>query len=246
MKLTLFLNHRCNLRCTYCYTGENDTLHWVVEEPAYQAWQAARRRLGVGLNSLLTAAWFEANRRWHRAMGLEVGRTRGLLATELRPRDRPFPSFANHLASFLVEVPLDRVSDAQAMARLIHQQVQDQRARHAPEKRFLAQAQVVGWMTLEQIHRVVYEERHPVINLDFSNLIPLEIPPLGGEGWAVDELLITTPASPRIGVVLTAIRYRGRVVFNLNYKSSVVERAQATELLGHLQAALADWSQFGG
>ncbi|MHB8872278.1 MAG: radical SAM protein [Myxococcaceae bacterium] len=48
MKLTLFLNHRCNLRCTYCYTGRKfdrrmseDTVHQAVDfgiEHVTQGW----------------------------------------------------------------------------------------------------------------------------------------------------------------------------------------------------------------
>ena len=41
MKLTLFLNHRCNLRCTYCYTGEKFDRR--------MDWDVARRAVDFGV-----------------------------------------------------------------------------------------------------------------------------------------------------------------------------------------------------
>ena len=93
-------------------------------------------------------------------------------------------------------------------------------------------------MTLEEIHRVLYEQPRPLTNIDFSNLIALDFADLGGEGWAVDEVLITTPVAPRTGIVVTVIRYRGRVTFNFNFKSSVVSDDEVAALLGHFQAVL--------
>jgi hypothetical protein len=89
------------------------------------------------------------------------------------------------------------------------------------------------------MQRFVFESKRPAYNLNFSNLIPLEFPALGGEGWAVDKVLITTPVTPRTGIALTAIRYRGRVVFNFNYKSSAATRAETEALCRCFQEALA-------
>jgi hypothetical protein len=238
------------------YTGDNDTLHWTIDERTLAAWQARRKALGVSLNSFLTAALLGANRRWHDALGRRVGRTQAMLAMETRPREssRPSPtpdgarkgdpefvSFANHLGAFFVTVPLDREHDLATLAARVQREVDRQRTTHLPEKRLLAQSRLVSWVTLEDIHRVVYDQTRPLTNLDFSNLIPLEFADLGGEGWSVDEVLITTPVVPRTGIVLTVIRYRSRVTFNLNFKSSVVSRDEAAALLQHFQAALADF-----
>ena len=71
-------------------TGSSTTACW-------RPWNAARKRIGASLNSILTAAFFAANQRWHRARGAAIGRTTGTIAMETRPRDGEFASFANHL-----------------------------------------------------------------------------------------------------------------------------------------------------
>src|SRR6185312_445380 len=64
------------------YTGDNGTVHWIVGDDVLDRWNAARKRLGVSLNSLLTAAMFAANQRWHRARGAPLGRTASTLVME--------------------------------------------------------------------------------------------------------------------------------------------------------------------
>ncbi|MDB4968155.1 MAG: non-ribosomal peptide synthetase, partial [Myxococcales bacterium] len=61
------------------YTGDNGTVHWILGDDVLPSWNAARKRIGVSLNSLLTAALFCANQRWHRARGVPVGRTSSTL-----------------------------------------------------------------------------------------------------------------------------------------------------------------------
>jgi hypothetical protein len=138
-----------------------------------------------------------------------------------------------------VWVELGRELGVSALAASVQAQVAVQRDGQQAQKRQLSQVQVVAALTLAEIHRAVYEQPRALTNLDFSNLISLDFPSLGGEGWSVDEVLITTPVSPRTGVVLTVIRYRDRVTFNLNFTASVIDRAQAEGLLGHFQAVLA-------
>jgi hypothetical protein len=222
------------------YRGDNETLHWRVEDGAFERWQATRKALKVSLNSYLCAAWAEANRRWHVELARPLGRTLLTMPVETRPRDPGFASFANHLGSMPVSLDLGAAPGVPAMAASVQAQVTQQRDSNAAQKRLLSQLQVMSGMTLADIHRVVYEQPRPLTNLDFSNLIALEFPAMGGEGWSVDEVRITTPVSPRTGVVLTVIRYRERVMFNLNFKTSVVERALAEGLLRHFQAVLAN------
>lgn len=222
------------------YTGENGTVHWSLPDDVLAGWNAARKRLGVSLNSLLTAALLRANQRLHRARGLPLGRTAGTLVMETRPRDGSFRSFANHLATIDVEAPLDRLDDPVALARRVQAQVDRQRAASTPLKRLLCERQLVARMPLEQLQRLVFESKRPTYNLNFSNLLALPFPRLGGDGWAVEEVLITTPVTPRSGIVLTAIRYGGRVVFNFNYKASAVSREDTEALRAEFEGAIGE------
>ncbi len=215
------------------YTGDDDCVRWIVADAALDAWNAARKRIGVSLNSMLAGAMFAANQRWHRDRGAPLGRTTSTLIMETRPRDGGFVSFANHLATLDAEVDLGAVDDPAAMARAIQAQVDAQKRANRPIKRLLAERALVAGMRLSAMQRIVFQSKHPTYNLNFSNLIALAFPTLGGEGWRVDEVLITTPVTPRTGIALTAIRYNGRVVFNFNYKSSVVPRADVEMLRDH-------------
>ncbi|HWE29950.1 MAG TPA: condensation domain-containing protein [Polyangia bacterium] len=222
------------------YSGDNGTVHWIIADDVLASWNAARKRLGVSLNSMLTAALFCANQRWHRARGAPLGRTSSTLVMETRPRDGGFVSFANHLATLDVELALGSIDDPAAMARAIQAQVDAQRRTNRPLKRLLAERAIVLGMPLAQLRRIVFESKHPSYNLNFSNLIALDFPTLGGDGgWRVDAVLITTPVTPRTGIALTAIRYNGRLAFNFNYKSSVVTRADTEALCREFQSVVA-------
>jgi hypothetical protein len=220
------------------YTGPNGVVHWRVDDAALAGWERARERAGVSLNSLLAAVLFEANRRFHRARGVALGRVTGSFVMETRPRDASFRSFANHLATLEVDLRLDRLADLPSVARAIHAQIKRQRITHAPEKRLLCERQLVLAMTVEQMQRFVFETKRPAFNLNFSNLIALDFPPMGGEGWSVDEVRICTPVTPRTGIVLTVIRYRGRLCFNFNYKGSAVTRDDVERLRSAFADAL--------
>jgi condensation domain-containing protein/uncharacterized protein DUF1298 len=222
------------------YTGENGAVRWILGDDVLTSWNAARKRLGVSLNSLLTGALFCANQRWHRARGAPLGRTTASMIMETRPRDGGFVSFANHLATLEVEVALDRVGDAAAMARAVQAAVDEQRRSNRPFKRLLAERALVLGMTLAQLQRLVFETKHPSYNLNFSNLIALDFPTLDGDGWLVDEVLITTPVTPRTGIALTAIRYHGRLCFNFNYKSSAATRAEVEALCAEFQTVVTE------
>jgi len=227
------------------YTGENGVVHWLVDDAARAGWQRASERIGVSLNSLLTAALFEANRRWHRTRQMRLRRVTGSLVMETRPRDGSFRSFANHLATLVVDVRVDRHADLAGLARELHAQVKRQRASHAPEKRLLGERQVVARMTIEQMQRFVFQTRRPAFNLNFSNLIPLDFPTLGGAGWRVDEVRICTPVTPRTGIALTVIRYSGRLCFNFNYKASAVARDEVETLRACFAEALSEVTTSG-
>ena len=154
---------------------------------------------------------------------------------ETRPRDGGFVSFANHLATLDVALPLDRGATTRRVARTVQAQVDAQRRANRPFKRLLAERALVAGMTLGAMQRIVFESKHPTYNLNFSNLIALDFPALAGDGWRVDDVRITTPVTPRTGLVLTAIRYRGRLVFNFNYKSTAATRDDAAARLTRLR-----------
>ena len=95
-------------------------------------------------------------------------------------------------------------------------------------------------MTLAQMQRLVFESKHPSYNLTFSNLDRARLPALAGDGWRVEEVLITTPVTPRTGVALTAIRYGGRLTFNFNYKSTASTRDETAAIADEFARVLAE------
>jgi hypothetical protein len=233
--LTPLLQNRSN-----DYSGENGTVHWALADTVLEPWNAARKRLSVSLNTLLTGALMLANQRVHRAKGLPLGRTNAQLLMETRPRDRPFVSFANHLTFLDAEANLAKTEDPAALLQSIQKQVDAQRDHATPFKRLLCERGFVGILPLEQIQGIIFDSRRPAYNLNFSNLIPLEFPALGGDGWGVDDVMITTPVAPRHGIVLTVIRYGGKLVFNFNYKTTAATREQTEELCAAFRAVLTE------
>ena len=222
------------------YTGANNAIRWVINDVALAAWQPARKRIDASLTSLLTGALFLANQRWHRALGRPLGRVSASLTMETRPRDGSFRSFANHLATLEVELPLARELAPADAVRSIHAQLARQLARKRPFKRLVCERALVAGMPMDRMHALVFEAKRPAHNLNLSNLIPLEFPVLAGAAWTVDEVLITTPVTPRTGIVLTVVRYNGRLCFNFNHAASAATAAQVTELARLFRAALAE------
>jgi hypothetical protein len=228
------------------YSGENATVHWVLSDAVLEPWNAARKKLSVSLNTLLTGALFLASQRTHRAKGLPLGRTNAQLLMETRPRDKAFVSFANHLTFLDAEANLAKDTEPTELLRSIQRQVERQRDRATPIKRLLCERGFVSILPLEQIQSMIFDTKRPAYNLNFSNLIPLEFPPIAGEGWAVDDVMITTPVAPRHGMVLTVIRYGGKLVFNFNHKTSAATREEAVELCEAFRGVLAEMTGVAG
>jgi hypothetical protein len=222
------------------YTGANGAIRWVVDDSALDAWQAARKQLGVSQSALLTGALFLATQRWHRTLGRRLGRVSASLVMETRPRDGSFVSFANHLATLEVELPLQRELDVPTAVRSLHAQLKRQLDSKRPIKRLLCERAIVAGMPLDKLHALVFDAKRPAFNLNLSNLIPLDFPVLAGRDWAVDEVLITTPVTPRNGIVLTVVRYNGRVCFNFNHAETAATAAQTAELARLFRDALED------
>ena len=95
-------------------------------------------------------------------------------------------------------------------------------------------------MPLDKLHALVFAANRPAFNLNFSNLIPLDFPVLAGRDWTADEVLITTPVTPRSGIVLTVVRYHGRVCFNFNHAETAATATQTAELARLYREALED------
>jgi hypothetical protein len=220
------------------YTGKNGAVRWIVDDATLDAWNAARRQLGVSQTALFTAALFVATQRWHRELGRRLGRVNASIVMETRPRDGGFVSFANHLATLEVELQLARTLEPADTARAIHAQLKRQLDRKRPFKRLVCERGIVLGMPLDKLQAIVFDAKRPAFNLNLSNLIALDFPVLSGRAWAVDEVLITTPVTPRNGVALTVVRYNGRVCFNFNYAASAVTAAQTTELERRFREAL--------
>ncbi|HEY4058375.1 MAG TPA: WS/DGAT domain-containing protein [Kofleriaceae bacterium] len=222
------------------YTGENGTVRWIVDDTILERWRVAHKTIGASLNSMLTAAWFIANQRYHRAKNKTLGWVSASLVMETRPREGGFRSFANHLATLEVEFPLDRDLVPADMVRSAQAQVATQLAAKRPQKRLVAERALVAGMPLDKLHSIVFGAKRPAFNINFSNLISLDFPVLKGEGWVVDEVLITTPVTPRNGIVLTVIRYNGRLCFNFNYAASAATKQQVEELAQQFRDALGE------
>jgi hypothetical protein len=219
------------------YSGDNGTVHWLVPDATLEVWNQARKREGVSLNSFLTGALCIAAKRWE---ARPLGRARVNLMVETRPREGGFVSFANHLARMSVDVQLDQLGDLSAAMHAVQREAKAQRDSRAPIRRLLAETALTYAMPMGDMQRIVFESTRPAINLDFSNLIPLAFPTIGGAGWQVREVLITTPVTPRVGLTLTVIRYNGSVCFNFNYKSTAATREQTEALAKEFAAVLAE------
>lgn len=222
------------------YTGGNGTIHWVISDEILDEWKPRSREHGVNLNSLLKASIFDANRRWHNDLQRPLGKTVGTMVMETRPRDGSFRSFANHLATLEVEVDLGNNNDTVEIARSIHAQVKEQRDANLPTKRLLIEQKLVENLPMDQVHSHVFRKVNAPDNVNFSNLIPLKIQDLQGEGWNAEEILITTPITPRHGIIVTVIRYQGKLIFNINYKESAVSREEAQTFLNHFRQSMED------
>jgi hypothetical protein len=213
------------------YTGANNVIRWVVDDEVLVRWRAAHKRIGTSLNSLLAGAWFLANQGSQRARNKPLGRVSASMVMETRPREGGFRSFANHLATLEAELPLDRDIASADVVRRVHAQVSRQVATKRPFKRLVCERALVRGMPLDKLRAIVFEAKRPAYNLNLSNLISLDFPVMRGESWLVDEVRITTPVTPRNGIVLTVIRYNGRLCFNFNYTESAASTSHVEELV---------------
>ena len=204
------------------YSGANETLHLRLDDDCLDAWAAARRERGVSTNSLFAAAYLRATRTTSEGDTTPADRLRCELIAETRPRDGSFVSFANHLSAYAVEIAGPMWRDLWTTAEAVQKQVRAEHDAEAHLERVLFQAWGVRRLPIDTLRELVLDRAELKAQCGFSNLIPLPFPTLEGEGWQVDEILVSTPAAPPHGLVLTAMRYGGRLTFNFNVAVSVV------------------------
>ncbi len=222
------------------YTGPNRTRHLDLDDQALATWRPRYRAAGLSLNTVLTVALFVANQRWNADHRVVARKTNAFLIAETRPRDGSFQSFANHLASFVVDLPLHRGLPLAQLCRDLHAQMVF-RAKHRLQfKRYIFERAMGLILPVGVLRQAVLQPTTVPVNLNFSNLIPLPFTPLEGPGWCAERCRITTPVTPRTAVVLTVIRYRGQLTFNFNHKVGIVSAEQIEGLVGHFQQALDD------
>ena len=219
------------------YTGGNRTLHLTRPSGLLDERAATAKAAGGNLNTLIIAWLFEANRRWQGQLGEPPQRVNMTLIAETRPRSG-FDSFANHLTSFIVDLRLDQVGDTRALMLAAHQQLRAQAARRAHLRRYLVERWMVLALRMGDLRKMLFSAGPTVINLNLSNMLAIPIPTIAGEGWRVTAALISTPTTPRTGIVLTVTRCEGVVSFNFNYKTTVVSQEEVEQLVAQFAGLL--------
>ncbi len=222
------------------YTGPNRTRHLDLDDTVLETWRPRYRAAGLSLNTVLTTALFVANQRWNAEHGVVARKTNAFLIAETRPRDGSFQSFANHLASFVVDLPLHRSWSLERLLQSLQEQMVFRAGRRLHLKRYVFERAVGLVLPLGVLRKAVLEPATVPVNLNFSNLIPLPFPLLEGPDWCGERWRITTPVTPRTAVVLTVIRYRGQLTFNFNHKVGIVSAEQIEALVGHFEQALGE------
>ena len=219
------------------YTGGNRTLHLTRPSQLLDEQAATAKAAGGNLNTLIIAWLFEANRRWHTTLGDHPQRVNMTLIAETRPRSG-FDSFANHLTSFIIDLRLDQVGDTRALMLAAHQQLRAQAARRAQLRRYLVERWMVLALRMGDLRKMLFSAGPTVINLNLSNMLAIPIPTIAGDGWRVTAALISTPTTPRTGIVLTVTRCEGVVSFNFNYKTTVVSQGEVEQLVAQFAGLL--------
>jgi NRPS condensation-like uncharacterized protein len=219
------------------YTGGNRTLHLTRPSQLLDEQAATAKAAGGNLNTLIIAWLFEANRRWHTTLGDHPQRVNMTLIAETRPRSG-FDSFANHLTSFIIDLRLDQVGDTRALMLAAHQQLRAQAARRAQLRRYLVERWMVLALRMGDLRKMLFSAGPTVINLNLSNMLAIPIPTIAGDGWRVTAALISTPTTPRTGIVLTVTRCEGVVTFNFNYKTTVVSQGEVEQLVAQFAGLL--------
>lgn len=221
------------------YRGSDGVVHWIVPDGALESWNAARRTSSVSLNSFLAAAYVAATAEWSRELGVSPGRSNAAFIAETRPRDGSFVSFANHFTSLYVEMDLANRPDPSNLAQAIQSQVRRLLARSLHYKKLATETLAARYMPIQSMRKMVFASDRAPLHFNFSNLISLPFPNIQTPGFTIERVLICTPCTPRCGILLTVIRYGGELVFNFNYKASVVSREQIEALVRRFADTLA-------
>jgi len=223
------------------FTGANRVEHLVLPDTLVERVRAARTGTGLSLNDLLAGALALALSRWTTGRGMRLRRFNLLLLADSRPRGASVASFANHLCSFVVDFDLRRLSGPLAFARAVRAQVASQARRALPVKKLVAEVFVARLVALGTIRRLIFAGRRAVLNLPFSNLIPISPPErFRTAAWTAEGLRIMTPCLHLQGANVTVIRYSGGLCLNFNHKASAVPTEEVRRLVELFRSAIGE------
>jgi len=226
------------------YTGHNDVVHLTLDDDLLGPLRALRQERGLSPNDAISGALSAALARWSAAEGAPVRRFNFLVVADARPRGSQVRSFANHLSSFLVWLPVAGRADPVELARKIRRQVRRQAASRTHIKKLISEIFVTRALDVATISKMVYATPRAPLSYSFSNLIPIS--PRGYTGrfattsWAAESLRIMTPSPFLQGINTTVIRYAGQLCFNFNYKESVVSRDAVLRLIACFRECLSE------
>lgn len=207
------------------------TIHLDRDFAELEALRPLRKRWGVGLNALLSAAWM-------RAIDGPPERLACELAAETRPRGGEFRSFANHLSMLFVTLEAAELDSLETAARRVQELSRVQVDDDAVAERALFRSWAVDVLPMDALRPRVLDDAEMQTQLAFSNLIALPFGPLAGDGWRVSRVRVTTPTLPPHGVLLTAVRYADTVTFNFNFDDTLVDAATVAGLAERFGAEL--------
>ena len=212
--------------------GDNATVHVTIDDALFEHWRPIRKEWNVGVNAILTGAYVRA---MHRQNPQVVPLTCELVA-ETRPRDGSYVSLANHLSVLFSSMDATALRSLQTVAQAVHSQIRAEVDDDAIAERALFRGFAARNLPLDALRPRMLDDVQMQTHMGFSNLTALDFQvlgdglPLDAGGWRVDDIRVSTPTLPPHAIVLTAIRYAGKITFNFNFAVDVVEESYVREL----------------
>jgi hypothetical protein len=215
------------------YTGGNRTKHLFIPAARLDEWRKARERTGLSTNDLLAGALCAALARWSQS----TGEHNLFMPIDLRPRDRAFDSFANHLSSIQLRWRGRPGARPLELAQQLHAAAEPMLAARLPWLRAVFDGWLMRLSPIQVLRRALLDRRKLLTNYSFSNLIPLGVPGATGDlRWhfgdaVVERLLITTPCTPPQAANTTVVRYGDSLCFNFNFKEPALAASDVDALV---------------
>ncbi|MFT3837587.1 MAG: hypothetical protein QM723_11380 [Myxococcaceae bacterium] len=226
------------------YSGGNRTRHVFLPATRLDHWRQAREHTGLSTNDLLAGALCAALTRWSARRGHPAGEHNLFMPIDVRPRDRAFDSFANHLSSIQLRWRGRTDANPLSLARELHAAAEPMLAARLPWLRAPFDGLLMRLSPIHVLRKALLDTRKLLTNYSFSNLIPLGVPGAqADQRWhfgeaVVERLLITTPCTPPQAANTTVIRYGDSLCFNFNFKESALSAAEVDELAGAFLSCL--------